>query len=66
MGVNRLDKIIEELGRGGMGIVYLAEDTKLKRKTTLKFLPSNALIQEEDKTRFVQEVQAFRFLKSFL
>ena len=51
-------KILEKLGEGGMGIVYLAEDTKLKRKTALKFLPSNTISSEEDKTRFVQEAQA--------
>src|SRR3990172_9766628 len=51
-------RILEKIGEGGMGEVYLAEDTKLKRRVSLKFLPDELTRNEERKQRFVQEARA--------
>ena len=51
-------RIVSKLGAGGMGEVYLAQDSRLDRKVALKILPEDLAIDDERMRRFVQEAKA--------
>src|SRR5215217_5827563 len=51
-------RIVDEISRGGMGIVYRAIDVALNREVALKVLPPDLVADPDRRARFVQEAQA--------
>ena len=50
-------RLVEKIGEGGMGVVWSADDTKLRRRVALKSLPNSLAREPERITRFEREAR---------